>query len=191
MLHLTSGYGDSFYNVICGHCFQQLAEGIVCDLCGSSKLSKFPTAGITVTVGQVRNMCVCVWYWRILARIAIVNQVIYDQFGGWFCTRSGGQNNPKLVINSPDLHKLRVLKFHSIHNRIFLWVFCQFSEDFWPFLTIFAVSSPDVIDLFTCTDGLSLIAAKLEVGKKNQLHHQLLHEKKTFKKLISKPAVLV
>ena len=40
---------------------------------------------------------------RILTRTASVNQAIYDQFGG---SISGGQNNQKLIINTPDLHKL-------------------------------------------------------------------------------------
>ena len=41
--------------------------------------------------------------WRIVAQTASVNQVIYDQVGGWFCLVSGGQNHLKLVINTLDL----------------------------------------------------------------------------------------
>ena len=42
----------------------------------------------------------------MLANIARVIQVIYDQFGSLFCQTLGGQNNHKLGINTPDLHKL-------------------------------------------------------------------------------------
>ena len=39
----------------------------------------------------------------------------------WLILTSGGQNNHKLVINTPDLHEVWVLKCHSIHNHIFLY----------------------------------------------------------------------
>ena len=47
-------------------------------------------------------------HWRILARTIRINQVIYDPFDGWFYLISGGPNNHKLVINSPDLPNLCV-----------------------------------------------------------------------------------
>ena len=60
----------------------------------------------------------------------------YDQFDGWFCTMQGEQNNHKLVINTPDLPNLWVLKFHSIHDLTFLWllsVVLKFSCRLWQF----------------------------------------------------------
>ena len=73
-------------------------------------------------------------YWRILAWTARVNQVIYDQFAGWFCLMPGGQNKDKLVIHTPDLLELGVLKFHSImtlHSCGLLSVFLKFSYHIW------------------------------------------------------------
>ena len=63
------------------------------------------------------------------------------------------QSPIKWVINPPDLHDLAVLKFHSINDLAFLWLFVSFYKVFLSFLTILAVSSPDAIDLSTCTDG--------------------------------------
>ena len=51
--------------------------------------------------------------WSILAWTASVTRGIYDQFGRWFCPTLGGQNNQELVINTPNLYKWWVLKFHS------------------------------------------------------------------------------
>ena len=73
--------------------------------------------------------------WKILAWTMSVHQVIYDQLGGWFCPTPGEQNNLKLVNNTPDLHQLWVLKFHSINDLPFVWMCVSFSAVFLPFLT--------------------------------------------------------
>ena len=104
--------------------------------------------------------------WRILARIATVNQVIYDLFVGWFCPMSGGQNNHKLVINTPDLHELWVLKFHFTHNHIslcflsVLWIFLAVSDNF----------SSVIVRCDLCTNGFSLITAKLYTWARKTNH---------------------
>ena len=95
--------------------------------------------------------------WRILAWTASVNHVIYNQFGGWFCPTSGGKNNHKLLINKPDLHNLSVLKFHSIHDHIFL----SFLSVFWSVLAVSDNFSSIITKCDTCTNAFSLIAAKL------------------------------
>ena len=81
------------------------------------------------------HLCICGRGWGKTR----VNQVIYDQFGGWFCVMPGGQNNHKLVINTPDLLELGVIKCHSIYDLIFLWLlsgFLLFSSSFWHFGSI-------------------------------------------------------
>ena len=117
------------------------------------------------------HVCACNWQsnWRILAWIATssVSEIIYDQFGGGFFPTPGGQNNHKLVIDTPDSPYLWVLKMLFYSWPYTILAFYQSCSMFWGFLAVSDNFSSSIAKYDACAGVFSTIAAKLGISKKN------------------------